>query len=167
MKKPLVIGLIVAAVVVALDQFAKWWMLEVFLLPYRGTVEVLPFFDLIMVWNRGISFGLLAFAGGMGRWILMALAAGIIGVLIFWLRRITSVLLSVTLGLVIGGAIGNLVDRVRLGAVVDFIELHAGGYAFYVFNVADAAISIGVALLLWDAIFVKEDKLDSPNRLGS
>lgn len=151
----------VAALTMALDQLSKWWVLDVFELPYRGIVKVLPFFDLVMVWNRGVSFGMMNSGGDMGRWFLMGLSLSIVAVLVFWLRQVKSRLLVLAIGLIIGGAFGNLVDRVRFGAVVDFIQLHAGGYAFYVFNIADSAISIGVALLLWDAIFAGEDKTAS------
>lgn len=152
------LGLGLGAAIVALDQLSKWWILDAFDLPLKGMVEVLPFFNLAMVWNRGISFGLMAADGDLGRWLLSGLAIVIILALILWLRQVGTRLLAVAVGLVIGGAVGNLVDRMRFGAVVDFIQLHAAGYSFYVFNVADAAISIGVALLLWDAIFAPQDK---------
>jgi signal peptidase II len=157
------LGLGVAALVAALDQLAKWWLLEVFLLPYRGVVEVFPFFNLVMVWNRGVSFGMMNSSGDIGRWFLMAVSLVIVTVLVLWLCRVKSRLLLLAIGLVIGGALGNLIDRARFGAVADFIELHAAGYAFYVFNIADSAISIGVALLLWDAIFDGEGKTSSPS----
>ena len=159
-------GFGVAMLILALDQFSKWWMLSVFELPYRGIVEVLPFFDLAMVWNPGVSFGMMNGSGEMGRWFLMALSLTIVGILAFWLPRAKNRLLVVAIGFVIGGALGNLVDRVRYGAVVDFIQLHAGTHAFYVFNIADSAISIGVALLLWDAIFGGEDKTASSSALS-
>lgn len=145
-------GLLAAGLIVLLDQLSKWWILDIFRLPARGIVEVLPFFNLVMVWNRGVSFGLFAADGDMGRWALVAFTIGICGVVAVWLRRADRCLVAAALSLVLGGAIGNIIDRVRLGAVADFIQLHAAGYSFYVFNIADAAISIGVALLLLDAI---------------
>lgn len=152
------LGLGLGAAVVALDQLSKWWILYAFNLPFKGMVEVLPFFNLAMVWNRGISFGLMAADGDLGRWLLSSVAIVIILALVAWLRQVTTRFLAVAVGLVIGGAVGNLIDRMRFGAVVDFIQLHAAGYSFYVFNIADAAISMGVALLLWDAIFAPQDK---------
>jgi len=150
-------GLAIAAVTLVLDQISKWWILSVFDLPSRGVVEVLPFFNLAMVWNRGVSFGLMAADGDLGRWLLVGLTVVIsVGVLI-WLRRAADLLTVLGLGLILGGAIGNIIDRIAYGAVADFVQLHAFGYSFYVFNVADAGITIGVALLLWDAILSGKD----------
>lgn len=150
-------GLIIAAFTLALDQLSKWWIVHVFDLPARGFVELLPFANLTMVWNRGISFGLLPADGDLGRWFLVAVTAGIAVTVVFWLRKAQDLLTGAGLGLILGGAIGNIIDRVVYGAVADFIQLHAFGYSFYVFNVADAAITIGVALLLWDAILSGKD----------
>lgn len=150
-------GLSIAAVTLVLDQISKWWILSVFDLPSRGTVEVLPFFNLAMVWNRGVSFGLLSADGNLGRWLLVALTAAISVGVVVWLRRATGALVVLGLGLILGGAIGNIIDRIVYGAVADFVQLHAFGYSFYVFNVADAGITIGVALLLWDAILSGKD----------
>lgn len=150
-------GLAIAVVTLVLDQISKWWILSVFNLPSRGVVEVLPFFNLAMVWNRGVSFGLMAADGDLGRWLLVGLTVAIsVGVLV-WLRRAADVLTVLGLGLILGGAIGNIIDRIAYGAVADFVQLHAFGYSFYVFNVADAGITIGVALLLWDAILSGKD----------
>jgi signal peptidase II len=150
-------GLAIAAVTLVLDQISKWWILSVFDLPSRGVVEVLPFFNLAMVWNRGVSFGMMAADGDLGRWLLVGLTVAIsVGVLV-WLRRAADVLTVLGLGLILGGAIGNIIDRIAYGAVADFVQLHAFGYSFYVFNVADAGITIGVALLLWDAILSGKD----------
>lgn len=150
-------GLAIAAVTLVLDQISKWWILSVFDLPSRGVVEVLPFFNLAMVWNRGVSFGLMAADGDLGRWLLVGLTVAIsVGVLV-WLRRAADVLTVLGLGLILGGAIGNIIDRIAYGAVADFVQLHAFSYSFYVFNVADAGITIGVALLLWDAILSGKD----------
>ncbi|RMF11751.1 MAG: signal peptidase II [Alphaproteobacteria bacterium] len=145
-------GLAVAALVLLFDQLSKWWIIEVFALPARGTVEVLPFFNLTMVWNRGISFGLLPADSDLARWILVAITASIAVAVVVWLRKAEDRLTGLGLGLILGGAVGNIIDRIVHGAVADFVQLHAFGYSFYVFNVADAAITIGVALLLWDAI---------------
>lgn len=144
-------GIVLAGLIVLADQLSKWWILEVFRLPARGMVEIMPFVNFVMVWNRGVSFGLLE-ADGFGRWLLVAFTIAIGVVVALWLRKVDRGFVAVALSLVLGGAIGNIIDRVRLGAVADFIQLHAAGYSFYVFNIADAAISIGVALLLMDAI---------------
>ncbi len=150
-------GLLIAAATLTLDQFVKWWIVSVFALPAHGMVKVLPFVNLTMVWNRGISFGLLPAGSDLGRWLLVAVTAGIAVAVVVWLRRAQDMLTGVGLGLILGGALGNIIDRVVEGAVADFVELHAFGYSFFVFNVADAAITIGVALLLWDAILSGKD----------
>lgn len=150
-------GLITALAILTADQLSKWWVLEAFRLPWRGSVEVLPFFSLTMVWNRGISFGLLPADSELGRWALVAFTLAVAGVVLWWLRRAETRLVALALAMVLGGAIGNIIDRVRFGAVADFVHLHAGGYSFYIFNVADAAISVGVALLLLDAMLSRKD----------
>lgn len=152
------VALALSGLIVLLDQLSKWWILSVFHLPFRGVVEVLPFFNLVMVWNKGMSFGMFPAESKIGLAVLLLIPLIIVGVLIAWLRRAEAWPLALGLGLVIGGAIGNMIDRARFGAVADFVQLHAAGYSFYVFNIADAAISIGVALLLWDAIFQRQDK---------
>lgn len=146
-------GLVLAAVILIADQLSKVWILDIFRLQDRGLVEVLPVFNLVLVWNRGVSFGLFAAGSDMARWLLIALTFGIALLVLLWLRRAETRLIAAALAMILGGAIGNIIDRVRFGAVVDFIQLHAFGYSFYVFNIADAAISIGVALLILDAIF--------------
>jgi signal peptidase II len=141
-----------AAVVVALDQLSKAWVLGPLDLPDRGVIQVLPFFRLSMVWNPGVSFGLLAARGDLGRWLLVAFAACVVSALALWARRVERPLTALAAGLIMGGAIGNnIVDRVRFGQVVDFLDF--GGLGFkWVFNVADSAISIGVALLLLEML---------------
>lgn len=140
-----------AALVLALDQLSKYWVLDVLRLPERGSVEVLPFVSLTMVWNRGVSFGLLSAEVDWARWGLVAFSSVIALVLALWARRVRRPWLAVALGLVIGGAIGNLIDRVRFGAVADFLNF-SDLYFPWVFNVADSAISVGVALLLLDSL---------------
>jgi lipoprotein signal peptidase len=151
------LGLPVAAGILVADQASKWWILEVARLPDVGQIPLLaagPFgLDLTMVWNRGVTFGLFSGEGAWNHLILALLAAAIAGFLLRWLVRAENRLTAVALGAVIGGAIGNVIDRVRFGAVVDFVDAHAWGWHWYVFNVADAAIVCGVLALVADALF--------------
>lgn len=142
----------IAAAVVVLDQASKAWILGPFGLPERGTVDVLPIFRLSMVWNPGVSFGLLAAKGDLGRWLLVGFAAVVVAALAVWARRTSRLLSALAIGLVMGGAIGNnIVDRVRFGAVADFLDFSGLGFK-WVFNVADSAITVGVALLLLEMV---------------
>ena len=150
------LGLAVAAALFAADQASKWWILEELRLPEVRHVPGLalgPFgLDLSMVWNRGVTFGLLSGEGPWNHLILAMLAAGIAVFLLRWLARAETPAVAVALGAVIGGAIGNVVDRLRFGAVVDFVDAHAWGWHWYVFNIADVAIVAGVAGLLYDSL---------------
>jgi signal peptidase II len=158
MGKPVVTPLgiyayVLAAAVTILDQLSKWWVLDVLRLDLKGQVPVLPFFRLTMVWNPGVSFGLLRADTPAGRWGLVAAALVVVIALIAWARRAERPLFATALGFVIGGALGNnLIDRARLGQVVDFLDFSALRFP-WVFNVADSAISVGVVLLLWDSFF--------------
>lgn len=137
-----------AAVLVALDQATKLWAEAALVL--GRPVELLPFLSLTLGYNPGAAFSLLGDAGGWQRWVLAAVAAGISAYLLLWLRRAAQgqPLLAAALALVLGGAVGNLIDRLRLGEVVDFIHLHYAGFHWPVFNVADMAITLGVGLLI-------------------
>jgi signal peptidase II len=146
-------GLGIAALTALIDQAHKAWMLYVYEIGARGTVTVGPFFDLVLVWNQGISYGLLPQESAAGRWALILFAALASLALAVWLARITSKLAAASIGLIIGGAIGNAIDRVLYGAVADFFSFHAFGYQWYVFNVADTAIVAGVAGLLYESLF--------------
>jgi signal peptidase II len=115
-------------------------------------VAVTPFLNLVVVWNRGVSFGMFASAAALMPWLLSGLALAVVVALGFWLRRVAHPLTGVALGLIIGGALGNVIDRVRFGAVVDFLDFHALGYHWPAFNVADSAICVGAALLLVDGL---------------
>lgn len=154
-------GFLLALVVLVADQLSKWWILESFHLADKGSVALLPFLNFTMVWNKGVSMGLFNDGGDMSRWILTILTAVVTIILIVWLARGADKWLSLALGGIIGGAIGNIIDRIVHGAVVDFVHLHAFNWSFYVFNVADAMISLGVIILLFDGLR-KEDK--SPTR---
>jgi signal peptidase II len=150
-------GLAVAAGVLAADQLSKWWVLEGLRLPEIGRVPLLDLgfagMDFAMVWNRGVTFGLLAGDAPWHRVLLAVLALAVVGFLLRWLARAENRLTVVALGAVIGGAIGNVIDRLRFGAVVDFIDTWLAGWHWYVFNVADAAIVLGVVALMGDALF--------------
>ena len=140
-----------AALVVALDQISKWWMVGL-LLPRGGRpVEIAPFFNLVEVWNRGMSFGL--FNAAQMPWAFVAVALAISALLVWWLGRAGRAWQALSIGLVLGGALGNVVDRVRFGAVFDFLDFHAAGWHWPAFNLADSAISVGVCLLLLDGLF--------------
>ena len=148
-KAPIV-GLGLAACITVVDQATKAWALDGWFFPPR-TIEVTSFFNLVAVWNSGISFGFLANHSEAMPYILAGFAIVVSLGLTIWLLRVHSRLLAAGLGLVIGGAVGNVIDRLRFQAVVDFIDLHAVGFHWPTFNVADAAITIGVGLLLLDS----------------
>jgi signal peptidase II len=154
MRAP-VLGFAVAAVVFVLDQFTKWLMIGPLNLREQvngdvfGQIYLLPIFNLTWTENNGISFGLLNATNPTGRWLLVAMTGAIAAGVAWWLTREKQRGDQIALGLVLGGALGNIVDRVRFGYVVDFADLHFGDFRpFLVFNVADAAISIGVVILL-------------------
>lgn len=153
------LGLPVALVLLVLDQLSKWWILEVVRLPEVRNIPLLaagPFgLDLTMVWNRGVTFGLLSGDGPRNHLILALLAAVIALLLLRWMARAETRWVAGALGAVVGGAIGNVIDRLRFGAVVDFVDAHAWDWHWYVFNVADAAIVCGVGVLLADALLRK------------
>ncbi len=148
-----VLGLVTALLVLAADQGTKWWVLHGLHLPAIGNVNLLPVLSLTMVWNRGITFGLLNGLGAWGTWVLAGVALVIVVALGLWLRRAHSWIVAVALGAIAGGAVGNVIDRLRFGMVVDFIHAHAFGWSWYVFNLADAAIVCGVAVLIIDSLF--------------
>lgn len=142
---------VLAAVVVALDQASKFWILHVFELPLKVTTPLAGPLHLTMVWNRGVSFGLLRADVDLTRWALVAFSIVVSVFLAVWVRKATRPLAAVALGLVMGGAIGNVVDRSRFGAVADFIDVSRLWFP-WIFNVADAAITIGIVLLLVDML---------------
>jgi signal peptidase II len=148
-------GAAVALTGAAVDQALKLGLLFVVDLPARGIVRLTPFLDLVLIWNKGISYGLFQQDGPLGQWALLALKAVAVALLWIWLARSTSRLTALALGLIIGGAVGNAIDRLVYGAVADFLLFHvtAGTFSFkwYVFNLADAAIVAGVGALLYDS----------------
>jgi signal peptidase II len=154
-------GLAVAAIVVFLDQLSKAAVLGHFAAGTYDGERLTSFFNLVLVYNRGVSFGLFNAGAGSGtaaNALLFSLAAAlIVAALIYWLRRVTSPLLAVAIGLIIGGAIGNVIDRIRLGAVVDFLDFHIGAWHWPAFNLADSAICIGVAAMLLDGLLLHRE----------
>ena len=151
-------GLLTAALVMILDQLSKAAVLAHFAGRALGDHEtVTSFFNLALTYNRGISFGLFNGGTGLNSVIFSLAAAAIVAVLVFWLSRVESPFLAVAIGLIIGGAIGNVIDRIRLGAVVDFLDFHVGSLHWPAFNVADSAICIGVAAMLLDGLLLRRE----------
>lgn len=150
-RRPAVLGLALAALTIALDRATKVWALDaLFEPPVR--IVLGGFLNLVPVWNRGVSFGLLANDSAWGPWLLGGFALAVAVALVVWLLRADNRVLGAGLGLVIGGAVGNAIDRALYGAVVDFIDAHWGDLHWPAFNIADAAITLGVGLLLLDAL---------------
>jgi signal peptidase II len=149
-------ALLIALVTVAIDQAAKLYLLFVVELGARGIVTLAPFLDLVLTWNTGISYGLFRQEGPLGQWVLLALKAIAVILLWIWLSRTSSRLTAASLGLIIGGAIGNAIDRLAYGAVADFVLLHlttaSFSFRWYVFNLADVAIVAGVIGLLYETL---------------
>jgi signal peptidase II len=149
-RSALALGAGLAGLVVLLDQLTKLWALGALDDPPR-VIELLGFLDLVLVWNRGVSFGLFG-SGDAGVWPFVALAVVISIGLAVWLARLRRVLMVLAVGLILGGALGNVVDRLVYGAVIDFVDLHAGSWHWPAFNLADAAITVGVVVLAVDAL---------------
>ena len=152
MKLPL-LGGVIALAVILVDQIVKAGVLSYSDGSDVDSTPLGPFLDLTLRWNRGISFSLFAGNSAVGQATLLALTLAATGLLAWWLFRSRSALPAAGLGLIIGGALGNAIDRLAHGAVIDYLDLHAFGRHFFVFNVADAAINVGVALLILDLLF--------------
>jgi signal peptidase II len=153
-------GIVVALVTAAADQAVKLWLLFGFDLGARGAVHLGPFIDLVLVWNTGISYGLFPQVGPLGQWALLGVKAVAVVLLWVWLAHATSRLTALALGLIIGGAIGNAIDRAAYGAVADFVLFHidTAGWTFrwYVFNLADVGIVAGVIGLLYESLLARD-----------
>ncbi|MGL4437715.1 MAG: signal peptidase II [Bosea sp. (in: a-proteobacteria)] len=145
-------GALTALGVFLADQMSKLWILFWVRLEDTGPWQLLPFMEFVMVWNRGISYGLFQQSSDVGRWALVALSIAAAVWMGFWLKRSLRRMEALALGLIIGGALGNVVDRIAYGAVADFVHLHWGDFSWYVFNIADAAIVVGVVALMYDAL---------------
>lgn len=146
-----------SALVVVLDQFTKQWASAA--LGFQEPVAVMPFFNLTLMHNTGAAFSFLSSAGGWQRWFFTAIAIFVSVVIVFWLKRLKpqEVWVAAALALVLGGALGNVWDRATLGYVIDFIDVYAGRWHWPAFNLADSAIVVGAAILIWDGVFAKRD----------
>lgn len=143
---------VLAAVVIVLDQISKQIVLAN--VQYGETIYVAPFWNWVLTFNRGAAFSFLADEGGWQRWFFTVLAIGVSAWIVFMLRtHAAQKLLSLALALIMGGALGNVIDRIRFGAVVDFVQWHAAGFYWPAFNVADSAITVGAVLMVWDQFF--------------
>ena len=152
------LGWALAGAVLVLDQITKVLILDLFSTSLQA-IEVLPFFNLVLAWNRGISFGMFGGLGDWGPWVLVVLALVISVVLARWMIKAENRLTLVSLALIIGGALGNVIDRIRFGAVVDFLDVHVLGYHWPAFNVADSAITVGAAILILESLFCGSEKI--------
>ncbi len=154
---------LIAAFVLIADQLSKLCVVHYWQMQEGDRFAVMPFFDIVFVWNRGISYGLFQQETPLGRWILFGLTLAAVVILCIWIMREPSALMRNGLGLIVGGAVGNGIDRAAYGAVVDFVSLYFGHFAWYIFNVADAAIVAGVAILLYGSFFTKEKPATTPH----
>ena len=172
--RPLRLGLGIAVLVLALDQISKWWVRDVLMDPPHN-IPVTSFFDIVFAWNRGIAFSLFRSDAAAARWIMVAVALAIVIGLAIWLSKLTHRWPAIALGLVIGGALGNVLDRVRFGGVFDFLWFHGEAYPGFcrfletvwlggfgcqwpAFNVADIGVCVGVGMLVLDGLFRREEK---------
>ena len=144
-------GIGIAAIVVLLDQLSKYWVLNYVLATY-SYVKVTSFFNIVNAWNTGVSFSMFSSNGSWGTVVLCVLALMIVAMLIWWLKKEKNIMVQVALGMVIGGAIGNVADRIRLGAVFDFLDFYIPGYHWPAFNLADSAICVGAVLIFANSL---------------
>ena len=145
-----------ALLIVGLDQASKWWIVTSVMVPERQ-IEVTSFFNIVMVWNRGITFGLFGDSPGATRWVLTGVSVIIVVILAVWMWRVSRAWVAGALGAVIGGAVGNIIDRLHYGAVADFLDFHMGQWHWPAFNLADSAIVVGVAILMLDSFITVEE----------
>lgn len=157
------LGLSAAALAFALDQGSKLWLLHGFDIGARQLpIPLAPFFDLTMAWNKGVSYSWFTADSRLGWAMLVAVTLAATGFLSVWMWRATTALTAASLGLIVGGALGNLVDRLAYGAVADFFHFHVGQFSWYVFNIADVAIVAGVAGLLYES-FIRRSEPGAEN----
>lgn len=150
-------GLAIAIAIIIADQVTKWWIVFDVMNPPR-VIPVWPSFNLVMGWNRGVSFGMFDSDSPLNQWILIALALAVVTVLVIWMGRVENRLMALAIGSIIGGALGNVVDRLHYGAVADFLDFHIAGYHWPAFNVADAGITVGAVILVLDSLFAGPER---------
>ena len=158
--EPLFYGLAAAFFVAIFDQVSKWFIVHEVMDP-PTTIKILPIFDIVLVFNRGISFGMLTQHGQLGVLMLIVLAVVIIIALLYWLSRLPHTYMGISLGMIIGGAIGNVIDRVYYGHVIDFLHFHWHRFSFPAFNVADSFITLGAIFIVLENILSPQRKMDS------
>jgi signal peptidase II len=156
-------GPLLALATLAVDQASKLALLFVYELPLKEPVTLTPFLDLMVVWNRGISYGLFQQHTELGRWLLLAISLAAAVGLSIWMLRTPSRFLAASLALIVGGAVGNAIDRLAYGAVFDFVHFHVGAFSWYVFNIADAAIVAGVIGLIYDSLVLDRRRARQAN----
>ena len=161
---PRAAGALVALAVLVADQASKLWLLDGLKMADHQRIVVTPFFDIRLVWNSGISYSLFPQSTEAGRWTLIAVTAAATLLLALWLWRVASRRAALGLGAIIGGALGNGYDRLTHGAVIDFCDFHVLGWSFYIFNLADTAITLGVLALIADTLLADREQR---NREGS
>jgi lipoprotein signal peptidase len=149
-------GLLLAALILLADQASKYWVLHASGLTDGHFLVLLPVLNFVLVWNPGVTFGMLTNLGGVGWALLAAVAVAVVAGLGIWLWRSDQMIKSLAIGAIMGGAAGNVIDRLRFGAVVDFIQAHLGAYSFYVFNVGDSAIVCGVGVLMLESLLRRD-----------
>ena len=160
-------GIVAAVAVVAVDQLSKNLVLKGFgeaQCVQRPGTQVTQFFDFVLTCNHGMSFGLFNTGGGLNSSVFIIAAVAIVGILLFWLSRVQSEMLASAIGLIIGGALGNVVDRVRFGGVIDFLYFHLGSWYWPAFNFADSAICIGVLVMLLDGVLARRREPSATTR---
>jgi len=155
-SRPWRAGALLALLVTGLDQTSKWWIVTSVMVAERH-IEVTSFFNIVMVWNRGITFGLFGDSPATTRWVLTGVAVIIVGILAVWMWQVSQRWVAYSLGAIIGGAVGNIIDRIYYGAVADFLDFHLFQWHWPAFNLADTAIVLGVAYLVLDAFIVVKE----------
>ncbi|GBQ94491.1 signal peptidase II [Asaia lannensis] len=163
----LVAGIVAFVTVLCADQVSKWWILDVFDLPAKGSVAIMPGLNFTMVWNHAVTFGMLGGVGSWGPLLFCTVALLAVLALLWQMIRTTRMVVAIASAAIAGGAVGNVIDRMRYGAVVDFIHAHAFGWSWYVFNVADSAIVCGVIAWVIDSIWSERRQARSANQSGT
>ena len=150
----MIIGFLIASVVLIFDQISKYWVMNVFL-GQKAYESFGEYFNIVRAWNTGVSFSMFNNYGNLGAWGVTGIALVIVGVLIYWLRKEKEKFMQVALGMIIGGALGNVIDRVRFGAVFDFLDIHLADSHWPAFNLADSFICLGAGLIILHSVIVK------------